>query len=64
MIEAGKTYVVMGLLDPSSIAYAVGSTIESMGGRVVYTIQNEYIKTMVFNIDQPEALPLLQRIFG
>jgi len=26
--------------------------------------QNEYIKTMVFNIDQPEALPLLQRIFG
>lgn len=44
MIEAGKTYLVMGLLDPDSLAYAIGTTIESMGGRVIYTVQNDIIK--------------------
>ena len=37
MIEADATYVVMGLLDTDSIAYTIGRTIESHGGRVVYT---------------------------
>lgn len=49
MIEAGKTYVIMGLLDPSSIAYAVGSTIAALGGKVLYTVQNEYIKSMCWD---------------
>ncbi|NQU40970.1 MAG: SDR family oxidoreductase [Lentisphaerae bacterium] len=44
MIEAGKTYVVMGLLDADSLAYAIGSTIEGLGGKVVYTVQNEVFK--------------------
>lgn len=46
MIERGKTYVVMGLLDTDSIAWFVGQTIKALGGRVVYTIQNEYIKAL------------------
>jgi enoyl ACP reductase len=44
MIEAGKTYLVMGLLDPDSIAYAIGRTIERFGGKVIYTVQNEVLK--------------------
>ncbi len=44
MIEAGKYYLVMGLLDPDSIAYAVGKTVESLGGKVIYTVQNDVIK--------------------
>lgn len=44
MIENGKHYLVMGLLDPDSIAYYVGKTIESMGGKVIYTVQNDIIK--------------------
>ena len=44
MIEPGKTYLVMGLLDPESIAYAIGKTIESFGGKVIYTVQNDIIK--------------------
>lgn len=41
MIESGKTYLVMGLLDPDSIAFAIGRAIEAHGGSVVYTMQNE-----------------------
>jgi meromycolic acid enoyl-[acyl-carrier-protein] reductase len=44
MIESGKTYVVMGLLDPDSLAYAIGKTIQAMGGDVIYTVQNEVFK--------------------
>ncbi len=44
MIEVGKTYLVMGLLDPDSIAYAIGRTIQRLGGKVIYTIQNEVLK--------------------
>ena len=32
MIKAGETYVVMGLLDSDSIAYAIGKTIGDLGG--------------------------------
>lgn len=46
MIEAGRTYVVMGLLDADSIAYAIGTTIERLGGRVIYTAQNERMKSI------------------
>ncbi|MCJ8329141.1 MAG: SDR family oxidoreductase [Lentisphaeria bacterium] len=44
MIEEGKTYVIMGLLDTNSIAYYCGETIERLGGKVVYTVQNERMK--------------------
>ena len=44
MIEKGATYVVMGVLDVSSIAFYVGELIESLGGNVVYTMQNERMK--------------------
>ena len=44
MIERDKTYLVMGLLDTHSIAYAIGRTIEQFGGRVIYTIQSEVLK--------------------
>jgi enoyl-[acyl-carrier protein] reductase I len=49
MVEAGKTYVVMGLLDPSSIAYAIGQVIQAFGGTVVYTMQNERMKRLIFD---------------
>lgn len=44
MIEKGKKYVVMGLLDPNSIAYAIGETVEHWGGEVIYTVQNDRMK--------------------
>lgn len=44
MIEQGKTYLIMGLLDPNSIAYYIGKTIEQLGGKVVYSVQNEIVK--------------------
>ncbi len=46
MVEQGKTYVVMGLLDQDSIAYATGKTITSLGGNVIYTVQNERMKSI------------------
>jgi len=49
MIEKGKTYVVMGLLDQDSIAYAIGKTIEQWGGKVIYTLQNERMKRIFFD---------------
>ena len=44
MIERDRPYVVMGLLDTHSIAYAIGRAIERHGGRVIFTIQNELLK--------------------
>ena len=41
MIKKGGTYVVMGLLNTDSIAYATGKMIEEQGGKVIYTVQNE-----------------------
>ena len=46
MIEAGKTYVVMGLLDQDSIAYAIGKTVEEFRGKVIYTVQNERMRKL------------------
>lgn len=44
MIQQGNTYLVMGLLDPNSIAYFIGKTIEGFGGKVIYSVQNEIVK--------------------
>jgi enoyl ACP reductase len=49
MIEQGKTYIVMGLLDSDSIAYAIGKTIEQHGGKVIFTVQNERMKKIFFD---------------
>ena len=49
MIEKGRTYVVMGLLNTDSIAYMIGRTIEAFGGTVIYTVQNERIRRIFFD---------------
>jgi len=49
MIEQGKTYLVMGLLDPNSIAYFIGRTIEGFGGKVIYSVQNEIVMKRYLN---------------
>jgi enoyl-[acyl-carrier protein] reductase I len=43
----------MGLLDQDSIAFAIGSLIERLGGKVVYTVQNERVKKIF--IDSPRS---------
>jgi enoyl ACP reductase len=54
MIKAGGTYVVMGLLNTDSIAYATGRMIHELGGKVVYTAQNERMKRIFFDRGCPE----------
>lgn len=49
MIESGKSYVVMGLLNSDSIAFAIGRVIEQYGGKVIYTVQNERLKRIFFD---------------
>jgi enoyl-[acyl-carrier protein] reductase I len=49
MIEKGATYVVMGLLDSDSIAYAIGQTIQDLGGKVIFTVQSERMKRIFFD---------------
>lgn len=46
MIEPGKTYVVMGLLDTDSIAWVIGRRLRELGGRVIFTVQNERMKSI------------------
>lgn len=55
MVEPGKTYVVMGLLDGQSLAYAIGRTIAALGGRVVFTVQNEVFKRRFLDSDRDFA---------
>lgn len=49
MIKKSGTYVVMGLLNTDSIAYATGKMIEELGGKVIYTVQNERLKKIFFD---------------
>jgi len=49
MIKKGGRYVVMGLLNTDSIAYATGKMIEAHGGEVIYTVQNERLKRIFFD---------------
>ena len=44
MIAKDSTYVVMGILNTDSIAYATGRLIETLGGKVIWTAQNERMK--------------------
>jgi enoyl-[acyl-carrier protein] reductase I len=52
MVEKGKLYVVMGLLDPDSIAWHIGQKIQAMGGRVLYTIQSEMLKGVCLDLSE------------
>lgn len=49
MVEKDATYVVMGLLDADSLAFAIGQEIERGGGKVIYTVQNERLKKIFFD---------------
>ncbi|HBA86197.1 MAG TPA: enoyl-[acyl-carrier-protein] reductase FabI [Verrucomicrobia bacterium] len=49
MIQKDSTYVVMGLLDSDSIAYAAGKSIQQAGGKVIFTVQNERMKRIFFD---------------
>lgn len=49
MIQKDATYVVMGLLDADSIAFAIGQEIRKWGGKVIYTVQNERMKKIFFD---------------
>lgn len=49
MIDSGSTYVVMGLLDADSIAFAIGKMLESFGAKVIYTVQSERMKKIFFD---------------
>lgn len=49
LLNKGSRYVVMGLLNTDSIAYAIGSLIEQLGGKVVYTVQSERMKRIFFD---------------
>lgn len=49
MIDKTKPYVIMGLLDKHSIAYAIGQIIEREGGKVIYTVQSERMKKIFFD---------------
>lgn len=55
MIEQGKNYLVMGLLDANSLAYAIGQTIARLGGHVIYTVQNEAFKRRYLDADRDFA---------
>ncbi len=49
LLNKGSRYVVMGLLNTDSIAYAIGSLIERLGGKVIYTVQSERMKRIFFD---------------
>ena len=49
MVQPDGLYVVMGLLDADSIAFAIGREIRRWGGRVLFTVQNERMKRLFFD---------------
>ncbi len=59
MIERDARYVVMGLLDSDSIAFAIGRAIRRFGGRVIYTVQNERMRNLF--LDRGGRIPEEER---
>jgi len=59
MIQQGKTYLVMGLLDPQSLAYFIGKTIGQFGGKVIYSAQNEIVKRRY--LDSSKLIPASEK---
>ena len=56
MLNNERPYVVMGLLDYDSIAYAVGERIAALGGRVIYTALNERMSRIFLERSAREAV--------
>ena len=44
MLDTSRPYVVMGLLNKQSTAYAIGEAIRAQGGHVIYSMQNALLK--------------------
>lgn len=59
MIERDAIYVVMGLLDADSLAFAIGQEIEHWGGKVIYTVQSERLKKIF--LDRSDRLTQPQK---
>jgi len=59
MIEPGKQYLVMGLLNTDSIAYFIGESIRGFGGKVIYTMLNERMKKIF--LDRSKDISAEQR---
>ena len=38
---AGKTFLVMGVANKKSVAYAIAKMIEASGGEVIYSVRSE-----------------------
>lgn len=58
MIPAGTTYLVMGLLDRKSLAWAIGNAIQRAGGTVIYTVQSETLRKRYLDPEGTEGLTL------
>lgn len=59
MFETKGKYVVMGLLDADSIAYAIGQALTRNGAEVIYTVQNPTFKRRF--LDRSEAIDETER---
>lgn len=44
MLNTDLPYIVMGLLNKQSTAYAIGEAIQAHGGRVIYSVQNALLR--------------------
>jgi len=44
---SGKSFLVFGVANRKSVAYAIGQVLEEAGGRVVYVVRNESIREKV-----------------
>ena len=62
MIEKDATYVVMGLLNTDSIAFTIGRRIAALGGRVVYTVQNETFRKRFLKESEDVSRELLDSL--
>lgn len=55
MLVKDKPYLVMGLLNTQSIAFAIGEALRARGARVVYSVQNPVLKKRYLDKDLANA---------
>ncbi len=58
-VVTGKTIVIMGVANKSSIAWGCAQAIQENGGQVILTYQNERIKRSLERF-VPEEMPMIQ----
>lgn len=58
-VVTGKTIVIMGVANKSSIAWGCAQAIQENGGQVILTYQNERIKRSLERF-VPEKMPMIQ----